>query len=516
MYPGKFAEQDPNRAAIIMASTGETVSYAEYEARCNQLAHLLRSHGLQRGDHYAVFMENHVRYVETCGAGERSGLYYTPINSFLKADELAYIVNNCEAKVLITSAAKADVAREALASCPNIKLALIVDAEGDDTFKDYQALTAAFPSTPIADEARGNVMPYSSGTTGHPKGILMPLEDVSPDVALPMLQLAVQMWRYREGLIYLSPAPLYHAAPQAAVGTTLRMGGTAVIMEKFDAEACLSLIQQYKVTHTQMVPTMFNRILKLPEDIRDQADVSSLDSVVHGAAPCPVPVKEQMIDWWGPIIYEYYSASEGFCFACCDSKEWLAHKGTVGRVVAGVLHVLDEEGNPVPRGTSGELWFEKASEFEYFNAEEKTKEVSSADGSMATLGDVGYLDDDGFLYLTDRSSFMIISGGVNIYPQETENLLITHPKVLDAAVIGVPNNDFGEEVKAVVETMPGVSANAELEAELIAFCEQQLSKLKSPKSVDFTDALPRLPTGKLYKKKLRDSYWGDQKNRLLQ
>ena len=515
MYPGKYAEQYPDRAAIIMASTGETVTYAEYEARCNQLAHLLRAHGLQRGDHYAIFMENHVRYVETCGAGERSGLYFTPINSFLKADELAYIVNNCEAKVLITSAAKADVAREALANCPNVELALIVDAEGDDTFKDYRALTVDFPTTPIADESMGNVMLYSSGTTGHPKGILRPLEDVSPDVELPHVQMTVQMWRYRDGLVYLSPAPLYHGAPQGAVANTLRLGGTTVIMEKFDAEECLNLIKQYKVTHTQMVPTMFSRILKLPEDVREKADVSSLESVVHAAAPCPVPVKEKMIDWWGPIIYEYYAASEGLGFACCDTEEWLAHKGTVGRVVAGVLHVLDEEGNPVPNGTSGELWFEKANEFEYFNNKEMTEESSSADGSMATVGDVGYVDDDGFLYLTDRSTFMIISGGVNIYPQETENLLITHPKVMDAAVIGVPNEDFGEEVKAVIEIMPGIPANAELEAELIAFCEQNLSKVKCPKSVDFTDALPRLPTGKLYKKQLRDSYWGDQKNRLL-
>lgn len=515
MYAKKFAEQNPDSAAIIMASTGVTVTYAEFEARCNQLAHLLRSNGLERGDHYAIFMENHERYVETCGAGERAGLYYTPINSFLKADELAYIVNNCEAKVLITSAAKVDVAREALASCPNVTLALIVDTEGDDTFKDYRALTAELPTTPINDESLGAVMPYSSGTTGNPKGILRPLQDVTPDVEMPFVKMSMMMWMYREAQTYLSPAPLYHAAPQGAVGNTIRLGGTAVIMEKFDAEQCLNLIKKYKVTHIQMVPTMFGRLLKLPEDIKAQADVSSLESVVHAAAPCPVPVKEQMIDWWGPIIYEYYSSSEGHGFAACNSEEWLAHKGTVGRVVAGVLHVLDDEGNEVPTGTSGELWFEKANEFEYFNNKEKTEESSSADGSMATVGDVGYVDEEGFLYLTDRSTFMIISGGVNIYPQETENLLVTHPKVADAAVIGVPNEDFGEEVKAVIEPMPGVAADAEFEVELIAFCEQSLSKIKCPKSVDFTDALPRLPTGKLYKKQLRDSYWGDSKNRLL-
>lgn len=513
MYPGKYAQQDPDRAAIIMASSGETITYADYEARCNRLAHLFRANGLQRGDHYAIFMENNSHYVEACGAGERAGLYYTPINSFLKADELAYIVNNCLAQVLITSSAKADVAREAMASCPNIKLALIVDAEGDETLKDYQAATKEFPATPIADETMGSAMLYSSGTTGNPKGILRPLPDEKPDAVLPHAQIAVAMWNYREGLTYLSPAPLYHAAPQAAVGQTIRLGGTAIIMEKFDAEMCLNLIERYKVTHSQMVPTMFSRILKLPEDVRNAADTSSLESIVHAAAPCPVPVKEKMIDWWGPIIHEYYSSTEGLGFAACNSEQWLAHKGTVGRVVAGVLHVLDEDGNKVPQGTPGELWFEKATEFEYFNNEEKTKESSSADGKMATVGDVGYLDEDGFLFLTDRSTFMIISGGVNIYPQETENLLITHPKVMDAAVIGVPNEDFGEEVKAVIQLVPEESGNAgaEMEAELIAFCEANLSKVKCPKSVDFTIELPRLPTGKLYKKKLRDAYWGDKK-----
>lgn len=515
MYPGKYASQYPDRAAIIMASTGETVSYAEYEARCNQLAHLFRSNGLERGDHYAIFMENNVRYIETCGAGERSGLYYTPVNSFLKADELAYIVNNCEAKVLITSAAKAEVAREALSSCPRVELALIVDAESDETFKNYQTMVAEFPSTPIDDESMGAGMLYSSGTTGRPKGILRPVEDVPPDTLPPMTQFTIQMWQYREGMTYLSPAPLYHAAPQGAVGNTLRLGGTAVIMEKFDAENFLDLVKRYKITHSQLVPTMFSRLLKLPEETRSQADTSTLETVIHAGAPCPVPVKEQMIEWWGPIIHEYYGASEGLGFACCNSEEWLAHKGTVGKIVAGKLHILDDKGRPVANGTSGELWFEKETKFEYFNNTEKTQESLSSDGALATVGDVGYLDDDGFLFLTDRSTFMIISGGVNIYPQETENLLITHPKVYDAAVIGIPNPDFGEEVKAVIQPMPDVPANAELEAELIEFCEQNLSKIKCPRSVDFTEELPRLPTGKLYKKQLRETYWGDQKSRLL-
>jgi len=289
-----------------------------------------------------------------------------------------------------------------------------------------------------------------------------------------------------------------------------------VIMEHFDAEQCLALIERHRITHIQLVPTMFSRMLKLPADVRRRYDLSSLTIAVHAAAPCPVPVKEQMIDWWGPIIHEYYGATEGLGFTACDSAGWLAHKGTVGKVLLGDLHVLDENREPVPRGEAGELWFKTATPFEYFNDPERTQASRSADGTMTTVGDVGYLDDDGFLHLTDRSTFMIISGGVNIYPQECENLLITHPQVLDAAVFGVPNEDLGEEVKAVVQPMPGVQAGPEFAQSLIAFCRDHLAHMKCPRSIDFTDALPRLPTGKLYKKPLRDAYWkGRGKSRIV-
>ena len=515
MYPGKYAELHPERPALVMASTGETVTYAEFETRCNQLAHLLRATGLQQGDHYAIFMENNVHFVEACGAGERAGLYYTPINSYLKADELAYIVNNCDAKVLITSAAKIEVAREALASCPNVELALVVDADEDEQFKNYRAEISLQPDAPISDESLGCGMLYSSGTTGRPKGILRPLAGTPPGAELPQLTMFAQLFKFRQDMIYLSPAPLYHAAPQASVGMTLRYGGTVIIMERFDPQFYLELVEQYRVTHSQLVPTMFSRMLKLPQDVRDNIDVSSLESAVHAAAPCPIPVKEQMIDWWGPIVYEYYSSTEGLGFVYCDSAEWLEHKGTVGRVLAGILHILDEEHQPVPTGTPGELWFESDSTFEYYQDEEKTKESTSSDGSKSTVGDIGYLDEDGYLYLTDRATFMIISGGVNIYPQECENLLITHPKVADAAVFGVPNADLGEEVKAVVQAMPDVTPSDELAAELIAFCQEHLAIQKSPRSIDFEAELPRLPTGKLYKKALRERYWKDQSGRIV-
>ena len=316
-------------------------------------------------------------------------------------------------------------------------------------------------------------------------------------------------------MTYLSPAPLYHAAPWLGVALTIRMGGTAVIMEHFDPEQFLAFVERYRVTHTQLVPTMFSRMLKLPEDVRHRHAVSSMEIAIHAAAPCPVPVKEQMIQWWGPIIYEYYAATEGLCFVACDSAEWLAHRGTVGRVLLGELHVLDEAMQPLPTEVPGTLWFKTASAFEYFKDPVKTREARSQDGTLSTVGDAGYVDKDGYLYLTDRRTFMIISGGVNIYPQECENLLITHPDVADAAVFGVPNEDLGEEVKAVVQLMPGIRPTVDFAEELIAFCRQHLAHIKCPRTIDFEEELPRLPTGKLYKRLLRDRYWGERTRRIV-
>ena len=520
MYAGKYAQERANEPAFIMAGSGLAVSYAEYDARTNRLAHLLRAQGLRRLDHYAIFMENNSRFLESCGAGERSGLYYTCVNSYLTADELAYIVNNSESRVLITSREKLEVAAQALKACPNVQLCLVVgggagSAGSTDRFADFEKTVGGYPGTPIADEWLGTPMLYSSGTTGRPKGILRPLPENPPSQPLPLFHFLHKLWCYREGMTYLSPAPLYHSAPQAAVSLTIRNGGTAVIMERFDPEAYLALIPKYKVTHSQLVPTMFSRLLKLPIEARSRYDLSSLEIAIHAAAPCPVQVKEEMIAWWGPIIHEYYGATEGLGFTACDSAEWLAHRGSVGRVLLGDLHILDAEMKPCPKGAPGEIWFKTATPFEYFNDPGKTAAARSPDGSMSTVGDVGYVDDDGFLHLTDRSTFMIISGGVNIYPQECENLLITHPKVADAAVFGVPNDDLGEEVKAVVQAMPGTGTGPALEQELIEYCGRHLARQKCPRSVDFTDALPRLPTGKLYKKALRDRYWGDRKSRIV-
>ena len=360
MYPGAHAKTRPDHPAFIMASTGETVTYGELEARTNRLAHYFRSVGLNRNDHSSIIMENNARYLEACGAGARSGLYYTCVNSYLTAEELAYILTNSLSRVLITSQAKREVALKAMAMAPGVERCLVVDGPGDgDRVLNLDEAVAAFPATPIADESSGAAMLYSSGTTGKPKGILRPLPELPPSENAALFSFLDGLWRYRDGMIYLSPAPLYHSAPQAAVGLTIGRGGTVVIMEHFDPEQYLSLIERYQVTHSQLVPTMFSRMLKLPDEARTRYDLSSLEIAIHAAAPCPPQVKEAMINWWGPIIHEYYGATEGMGFSACDSAEWLAHRGTVGRVVSGELHVLDDEMKPSAPGEPGTLWFNR-------------------------------------------------------------------------------------------------------------------------------------------------------------
>ena len=518
MYPGNQAKKFPHRPAFIMAATGEEVVYEEFEKRSNRLAHYLRSKGLNFQDHYSVFMENNNRHLETSAAGERAGLYYTCINSYLTSDELAYLVENSESKILITSISRLEIVINAIKKCPLVKSVLVVGAENTklpEGMYDYVEAVSKFPDTPIEDEMLGTSMLYSSGTTGRPKGILRPLPTQPPDQPLPILTFLSELWSFEEDMVYLSPAPLYHSAPQAAANFAIRKGATTIIMEKFDPLEFLKLVEKYRVTHSQLVPTMFSRMLKLPENERNKYDLSSHKYAIHGAAPCPEITKRQMINWWGPIIYEYYGATEAFGFTYCNTEEWLKHPGTVGKIMIGELSVLDEEMKELPQGEPGTLWFKPASEFKYHNDPEKTAEAFSADGNLTTVGDVGYTDEDGFLYLTDRQAFMIISGGVNIYPQECEDLLIPHPKVFDAAVFGVPNEDLGEEVKAVVQPVEGVEGNEALTNELLTYLSKYLARQKVPRSIDYTKELPRLPTGKLYKRILRDQYWGQGKSRIV-
>ena len=516
MYAKDHAAANPDQLAVIMANSGEQMTYREFEERSNRVAQFYRDIGLAHQDHVAFFTENNIRLLECEAAAERTGLYFTCINSYLSPEEVAYIVNDSTAKVFITTVAKREVALQLPALCPNVERWLMIDAiEPDGPFEPFEAVMSKYSTDYVDNEKLGAAMLYSSGTTGRPKGIFRPLPDMSPGEILPALLGLRFMFGFREGMRYLSPAPLYHSAPQASVSGALRLGATCVIMERFDPAQYLELVAQHRITNSQVVPTMFSRMLKLPEDVRANADVSSLEIVVHAAAPCPVPVKQAMIEWWGPIINEYYGATEAHGFTFCTSEEWKAHKGTVGKPIVGELHILDDDGNECPVGTPGTVWFTGATNFTYYNDPVKTAETRMDDGQSSSVGDVGYVDDDGYLYLTDRKTFMIISGGVNIYPQAAENLLITHPKVMDAAVIGVPNEDLGEEVKAVVQLVDGVEPSEDVARELIAFCGEHLARFEVPRTIDFEKELPRLPTGKLYKRLLRDRYWKDHEGRII-
>jgi long-chain acyl-CoA synthetase len=508
MYARQHAEQHPHKPAIVMGATGETVTYGEFEARANRVAHLLRAAGLKRGDHISVFIENGTRMLEIEGGAERTGLYYTLINTYLAPDEVAYILTNSQSRMLFSSAARAPAAAAAAAKCPGLER-MLMTGPGDPPpgWESCDAAIARCPTDPVPAEALGAAMLYSSGTTGQPKGILRELPDTAPGEALAVMDFVKAMFGFREGMTYLNPAPLYHSAPAASVSASLRLGATVIVMEHFDARQWLALVERYRVTHCQMVPVMFSRLLRLPEEIRARYDTSSLECIVHAAAPCPVHIKRAMIDWLGPIITEYYGATEAHGFTFCDSAQWLAHPGTVGRPILGELLILDDDRNPCPPGVDGTIWFRGATAFQYFHDPVKTAESRSDDGAASSVGDVGHVDADGYLYLTDRKTYMIISGGVNIYPQETENLLSAHPAVLDVAVIGVPNEDLGEEVKAVVQLADPASASPELAQELIDYCRARLAHFKCPRTVDFVAELPRHPTGKLYKRLLRDAYW---------
>ena len=508
MYLGAIAEQTPDKAAYIMAGSGETVTYAELDRRSNQLAHLFRRRGLRRGDCVALFMENNARFFEVTWAAQRAGLYYTAISSRLTAGEVAYILNDCGARVLVASKARADVAATAVAAAPAVYTRLMCFGTVDG-FDSYEEARDAQPTGPIADESEGQDMLYSSGTTGQPKGVKVPLPEDGP-IGTPsgVYLLAVGLYGLTSESVYLSPAPLYHAAPLRFTMSWMRAGATAIVMEHFDPLEYLRLVEKYRVTHSQVVPTMFVRMLKLDEETRRSFDLSSLQVVIHAAAPCPVPVKHHMIDWWGPIIYEYYAGTEGNGFTAIDSEEWLAHPGSVGRAILGTVHIVGEDGEEVPTGQTGTVFFESGNSFEYHNDPAKTAASRNGKG-WSTLGDVGHLDENGYLYLSDRKAYMIISGGVNIYPQEAENLLVTHPKVMDVAVFGVPNEEMGEEVKAVVQPIDMAEAGPDLERELMDFCKASLASYKCPRSIDFEAELPRHPTGKLYKRLLRDRYWAE-------
>ena len=514
MYPGVHGRTIPDKPAYIMAATGEAVSYRVLDERSNRCARLFRALGLQPGDHIAFCLENHPRFFEIAWAAQRSGLYYTPISSRLTAAEVEYMIADCAAQVFITSAYKRAVATELNGRMPaGVRARFMLDGTVPG-YAAYESAAAAQPADPVPDEQEGQDMLYSSGTTGRPKGVKFALSGKPAGTPPALLQLTTHLYGANAETIYLSPAPLYHAAPMRFCMSMHRLGGTVIVMEKFDPVEALHLIERYRVTHSQWVPTMFVRMLKLPEAERRRYDLSSLRCAVHAAAPCPIPVKEQMIAWWGPVLHEYYAGTEGNGFTAITSEEWLAHKGSVGRALLGEIHIVDDDGRELPPGEIGTIYFASGATFEYHNDPSKTASSRNPQG-WSTLGDIGYVDSDRYLYLTDRKANMIISGGVNIYPQEAENVLVTHPQVVDVAVFGVPNPDLGEEVKAVVQPVDMALAGPELEGELIAFCQQQLAKYKCPRSIDFDPELPRHPTGKLYKRLLKDRYWAGHATRIV-
>lgn len=494
------------KPAIILHPSGTVVTFDELEARANRLAHHFRAQGLREGDAVAILMENNEHMHAVMWAARRSGLYYVPINTHLTAAEAAYIIDNSGARAVVGSAALRPVCEQLGAHLP-AGLPPVLLLAGDDTlpgWEPYPQAVAGQPDTPIDDEIEGDLLQYSSGTTGRPKGIKRQLPHVPPSQAPGLMAGLVSFWLDPEA-IYLSPAPLYHTAPSVWSMQIQAAGITTVVLEKFDAAGCLEAIERYRVTHGQFVPAMFTRMLKLPQSVRDSYDVSSLKRVMHAAAPCPVEIKKQMIDWWGPIIDEYYASSEAHGSTLISAEEWLTHPGSVGRPLSGALHILDENGDELPPGQAGEIYFEGGNSFEYLNDPDKTA-ASRHPRGWATVGDIGYLDDEGYLYLTDRRHHMIISGGVNIYPQEAENMLVTHPKVMDAAVFGVPDEEMGQRVAGVVQTVDPAEATPEFADELLGWLRDRLAHYKCPRTIAFEAQLPRTDTGKLYKQELIKKY----------
>ncbi|MEZ5572639.1 MAG: acyl-CoA synthetase [Halioglobus sp.] len=504
-HPSITAQTYPHKPAIIMGASGELVTYAQLDERSNQGAQLFRSLGLKTGDHIGMMLENTRQFLEIVWAAQRCGLVFTPISTHLKKSETAYILQNCGAKLFIGSLALAAVAEQLLSEDTGVKHYYMVGGIKPG-FESWEETIDLQPDTPIADESNGVPMLYSSGTTGQPKGVF--ISEYAKDVNTPpaIATTIGAVFGFGEETVYLSPAPLYHAAPLHYNMMTTYNGGTTVIMEKFEPELALKLIEEHRVTHSQWVPIMFNRLLKLPQEVRDAYDMSSMQVAIHAAAPCPIEVKEKMIAWWGEIIVEYYAASEGIGFTMIDSANWLTHKGSVGPALLGELHIVDDDGNEVPQGETGTVYFGgQQSRFHYHNEPEKTSQAYNEKG-WATTGDVGYVDADGFLYLTDRKNFMIISGGVNIYPQEVENILASHDKIADVAVFGIPNEEFGEEVKAVVEPVNWADATDETAIEIMEWLRERISHIKMPRSLDFHPKLPRMDNGKLYKRHLVDEY----------
>lgn len=503
-HPAAHARATPNAPACITAQTGAVTTYRDLDAASNQSAHLFRARGLKPGDAIVLFCQNDPLYYELVWGAHRAGLYYVPVSWHSKPEEIAYIIENAGAKAFIASARFSTVAQQTLQLIASDILAFSLFAD-IDRFEWFEEVRADLPQTPIEDETAGREMLYTSGTTGRPKGVKFPLSDAPIDYA-PAADLFYQAEGYRPGAVILAPGPAYHASPLLATLAAHRFGAAIVIVDKFDAEEMLRFIEDNRVTHIACVPAHFVRLLKLPDDVRGKYDISSVQWIVHTAAPCPVDVKHAIIDWFGPIVLEVYSGTERVGGSLIRCEDWLQRPGSIGKAPNGAAHVVDEASwEELPAGETGVIYFETNEDFSYHGDAEKTKSMISPQG-WKTLGDIGHIDADGYIYLTDRKSNMIISGGVNVYPQESENRLITHPKVADVAVFGIPNEAFGEEVKAMVQLAAGVAPAASVAQELIDYCKDVLASYKCPRSVDFVDRLPREDNGKIYKKRLLSQY----------
>jgi len=503
MHPITFAQTTPNKAALMDADTGKSLSHRQLNGLANQAARALRHLGLKRGDVLAVLLDNGFDIFEIAWAAQRSGLYLTAISTKFTASDVGYIVEDSGARLLIASDRLSPIGAAALEHLPQVRGFSISSEIG--SLKSWKALREIQSTSAIPDESPGTDMLYSSGTTGRPKGVRPALPSGEIFAATPLMSMATTLYGMGPQTVYLSTSPLYHAAPQRWALTVQRIGGTVIFTDQFDAERSLALIEKYRVTHATFVPTHFIRMLKLPLEVRQQYDHSSLQAVVHAAAPCPVPVKHAMIEWWGPIVHEYYSGTESCGITALNSEEWLKKPGSVGRAVLGTVKITDDSANELPPNQVGNVYFADGPKFEYHNDPAKTAEAYDRHG-WATMGDIGHIDEDGYLYLSDRKNFMIISGGVNIYPQEIENLLVTHPKVADVAVIGAPDEEMGEKVVAIVQPVDWTDAGTSLAEELRTFTRNALGGLKCPRQFHFREVLPREPTGKLMKRLLRDEY----------
>lgn len=500
----RLSQLHPDKVAICMAGTGVQLTFAELDANADRVTRWLTSLGLAAGDGIALLLENHPATFELWWGARRAGLYYTPISVHSSKDEARYLLRDCGAKVLITSLQQAGVASDLIACLPSQSCFM---ADGvQEGFSSYErAVSAAGQNVPLPERPIGREFFYSSGTTGLPKGIRRPLQPYAARFDVPALEGQLRaIFGFDDKTVYLAPSPLYHATARFII-RTVECGGTAIVMEKFDAECALQAISRFRVTHSHWVPTMLVRMLALPDPVRARHDLSSMRCAIHAAAPCPTHVKDRMIDWWGLVVEEYYGGSENAGVTHIDSRDWLAHRGSVGRAIWGQVHILGDDGQELKVGEVGMIYFSGSGDFSYFNDPDKTAGAFSTQG-WSTYGDMGYVDAEGYLYLSDRRVDLIISGGVNIYPAEVENVLSAHPLVEDVAVVAAPNEEFGQEVKAVVQVRTQVADTAALAQELIDFCRSRLSHHKCPRSVDFIQTLPRTENGKLLRRVLKEHY----------